>query len=361
MKLRTICLIVPLVIACGATDAPRGLAVADTTAYACTPVLVPGPDDEGLIEQFAAGPDGLMAWTTDAATLMVGTAMDQATQVGREGEGPGEFTFIDQIGWSGDTLWATDMMLVRIQYFGPDGGFLDSHPIPAGSGWRRATDGSLMSIGSRAAQAGGWGLLTMSGDSATPTSDTVFHFPGPDPTVIRRPVGEGVSVPMHDPFIATARVGASSDAMHYCGSEPLDGDRVRIRCVDARGQVTADTVLSLAPIPLSDAIWNRVIDFYTRRNPSLRSEIEALFSRPASLPRVTDVGVGTDGSIWLHRSWVGDSPQHWIRLGPDGTIRDTLLITSGSIAQVAGDTLWRRVSDEDGMQRVEKCGVVVGR
>jgi len=41
--------------------------------------------------------------------------------------------------------------------------------------------------------------------------------------------------------------------MRYCGSEPLDGDQVRIRCVDVRGQITTDTVLTLAPIPLSDS------------------------------------------------------------------------------------------------------------
>jgi len=68
--------------------------------------------------------------------------------------------------------------------------------------------------------------------------------------------------------------------------------------------------------------------------------------------------VGTAASIWLHRSWVDDSPQHWLRLEPDGTPRDTLLITRGSLAQVVGDTLWRRVGDVDGMQRMVKCEIL---
>lgn len=336
-------------------DTTTAAAIADTVAYACTPVLVPGTDGEGIIGHLSPGPGDLMAWTSDDATLMIGVAMDDAIQVGREGEGPGEFTFIDQIGWSGDTLWATDMMLARAQYFGPDGEFLGSHRIPPGSGWRRAADGSFMSIGSRPAQAGGWGLLTMTGDSTAPAADTVFHFPGPDPVVVRRPVGDGMSIPMHDPFIATARVGASSDGLRFCGSEPLAGDDTRIRCVDKLGNIITDTVVPLAPLPLTDEIWDRVIHFYTQRNPAQRSTIEALFTRPASLPRVTDVGVDTDGSLWLHRSWAGDAVQHWLRLRADGTLRDTLLLTRGYIAQVNGDTLWRVWSDDNGMQSVERC------
>lgn len=51
---RIVSLIVPLVVVCEDTDLPQGLAIADTAANACSPVLSPGTDD-GTIEYFAVG------------------------------------------------------------------------------------------------------------------------------------------------------------------------------------------------------------------------------------------------------------------------------------------------------------------
>lgn len=345
-----------LLLGCGAQQQlASGAAVPDSVAYACTPVLVPGPDQEGLIEHFAPGPDGLMAWTTTGAAAMIGSAMDSAVQVGRAGEGPGEFTFIDQIGWSGDTVWATDPVLERVQYFDREGHLLSGHRIPAGGGWRRTPDGRFLAIGTKPAQASGWDLLRMAGDSTTPVADSVYHFPGPEPVVIRRPVTGGVTVPMPDPFLPTARAAAASDASHFCSSEPLDDDATRIRCVDDRGSVTFDSVLVLDPNPLTDATWNQVIHFYTSRDSTYRPALEALFTRPASLPRVTDLQVDRDGALWLNRSWRSDSVQHWLRLTAAGALRDTLVVTHGLIAALSGDTLWRKSSDEDGLQSIERC------
>src|SRR5690606_907117 len=101
--------------------------------------------------------------------------------------------------------------------------------------------------------------------------------------------------------------------------------------------------------------WDRVIRFYTRRDSTQRVAMEALFTRPATLPRVTDIGVDRDGSLWLYRGWAGDSVQNWLRLTAEGVTRGTMLLTRGHIAHVSGDTLWRAWSDRDGMQSVERC------
>jgi hypothetical protein len=215
-----------------------------------------------------------------------------------------------------------------------------------------------MAIGTKPAQASGWDLLRMMGDSSAPGVDTVYHFPGPVPAVVRRPVGDGVSIPMADPFVPAARKNSSSDATRFCASEPLEGDDTRIRCVDGRGRILTDTVLTLAPVPLADATWKDVVDFYTGRDSSLRGTIEGLFSHPASLPRVTDLVADRDGSLWLHRTWYSDPVQRWMRLTPGGALRDTLILTRGRIVHLSGDTLWRSWSNEDGMESVERC---VGR
>jgi hypothetical protein len=74
------------------------------------------------------GPDGsiyslhqqeatVRRWTTDGRA---------AGGVGREGEGPGEFTTPRALGWHGDTLWVYDGRQYRISFFTSDGTFLES-------------------------------------------------------------------------------------------------------------------------------------------------------------------------------------------------------------------------------------------
>ena len=341
--------------ACSSSETSAGLAIVDTAAYACVPVLVPGADDIGTIDNFAPGPDGLMAWTSGETNLFIGTAADQSTPVGRGGEGPGEFAWVEQIGWSGDTLWASDMMLARVQYFDRDGALLSGHRLPPGAGWRRVRDGRFLAIASKPIGAPGWSVLQAHVSSEVPTADTLYHFPGPEQPTIHIPMAGGASMMTSDPFAPSAQAIAASDGSRFCGSEPLDGDQVRIRCIDDRGAIIRDTVITLAPEPLSDALWNRTIDRFARRAPENRAAIEGLFTRPSSLPRVTAVGVDRDGSLWLHRSHMSDSVQRWLRLDTAGAVRDTLLLRGGYIAYLSGDTLWRHRSDHDGMQSVERC------
>lgn len=346
-----------LLAACGGDLPAGGLAVADSVALACTPVLSPGPDDEGVISDFAPGPDGLMVWTTDgnATNLVIGTALNQATTAGRKGEGPGEFAFVEKIGWSGDTVWATDLMQSRVQYFDRNGTYLSGHRLPQGGGWAPTPDGRFLGVGSKPIRATGWSVLQVAGDSAAPTADTLYHFPGPGSVIVNVPMKDGGALMTSNPFLPTAQVVAAPDHSRFCGSEPLEGNQARIRCIDDRGTIYRDTVVTLTPMPLTDAVWNRMIDRYVRDDASQRSSIEQLFTRPTSLPPVTALGVDRDGSLWIDRSHSSDTVQHWLRLAPDGTLRDTLLLTRGHIAHLSGDTLWRSWSDADGMQSVERC------
>jgi hypothetical protein len=355
MQIRLTLLFAPLVLACTKSNPSAWHAVADSVAYVCTPVLVPGANSDGAIGAFEPGPGGLMAWTTDETTLMIGTSADQAITVGRKGEGPGEFAWVEQLGWAGDTLYATDLMLSRVQYFDRQGRLLLSRRLPAHGGWRLARDGRFVAIGSKSIGAGGWAVLQAVLDSIVPRVDTLFHFPGPEVATIHIPVGGGASLMTQNPFVPTAQAVAAADHSRFCGSEPLGGDEVRIRCIDNLGRLIRDTVLVLAPEVLTDAVWDRTIDRFARRAPGGHAAVAAVFDRPDALPRVMALGADVDGALWVMRSHNSDSVQRWLRLSSSGEVRDTLLLHGGYIARLSGDTLWRHRSDADGMQSVERC------
>ena len=81
--------------------------------------LEPGPD--GLVYSIHRGEGTIRRWTADG--LAAGT-------VGRAGEGPGEFQFLLEMGFFGDSLWAWDLRAYRASYFDLDGEFLGSVSPP---------------------------------------------------------------------------------------------------------------------------------------------------------------------------------------------------------------------------------------
>ena len=76
------------------------------------------------------GPDGYLYVVEGGAYGVKGVMVfDQeghfVRQIGREGDGPGEFRQVASFGWHGDTLWVDDA-LYRVSMFSLGGKFLDS-------------------------------------------------------------------------------------------------------------------------------------------------------------------------------------------------------------------------------------------
>lgn len=70
-------------------------------------------------------------------------------EIGRAGEGPGEFRWLDGLGAHGDTVWTSDPLLGRVTRFFPDGSLLETvtPDVPgqaAGQRLRLAPDGSIV-------------------------------------------------------------------------------------------------------------------------------------------------------------------------------------------------------------------------
>ena len=62
-----------------------------------------------------------VAQPQDGTVLVFAADGRQLATVGRKGGGPGEFRGINQLGWSGDTLWVADYSNNRLTLIGPTG------------------------------------------------------------------------------------------------------------------------------------------------------------------------------------------------------------------------------------------------
>ncbi len=345
-------------VGCSSGDRGEPLAVAEADALACEAVLTPGPDDDGRLSAVALGPEGLIAWTTDwdATEVMVGRSQDQVISVGRSGSGPGEFLDIMRLGWSGDTLWTSDSRNARVQYFDRSGAYLGGTLTGGYDSWTPRPGGRFVTIGAKPIGMGKWALMARGSGGPEVPSDTVFVFPGPDVERVSIPMGNGGSILTTPDFAPEAIVGFSDGGSRFCGTEPMPGNEVRLRCVDDRGTMLRDTVLTLSPMLLTDAQWDAAIAGYLVREGMTREAVAAVMPRPASLPLVTGMRVGPDGALWLLRSDRRDSLQRWLRYRPDGAVRDTLLVARGrSVAVLRGDTTWMISTDDNGMQSLERC------
>ncbi|MBL0179508.1 MAG: hypothetical protein IPP98_10350 [Gemmatimonadetes bacterium] len=52
------------------------------------------------------------------------------TTIGQKGSGPGEFQRVTRVGFMGDTLWALDPVLMRVNIYGPDFKYVRTFPQP---------------------------------------------------------------------------------------------------------------------------------------------------------------------------------------------------------------------------------------
>ncbi len=133
-----LCSLCSLAVACHGGDAQ---ARPDRDAVVAQRTLSLGEDEDSAIV-FAKVND--IAIAADG-TIYVGDSGDQnikvfdangrfVRRIGRKGKGPGEFTTVDRLSISGDTLLVEDMNGHRFTTFNPDGSVIATHPRDRGDG-----------------------------------------------------------------------------------------------------------------------------------------------------------------------------------------------------------------------------------
>ncbi len=264
---------------------------------------------------------------------------------GGPGDGPGELSrFAGSLVARGDTLTVVDWGRgARIRFDG-QGVALESRPLPGPAGsrswWRRARDGEVWfrSLTRVVRDDGRWGgddrLFRLGGDGE-PREVWVFRYPETDlggPGAVRVPLV--VDAPSWD----------VADDGGFAWVTLSDG-RLRIHAPDGGLRLTTHRV-AWSPEAATSAHRGPLVDALGLRLGALGGDPAAARSMetdlPESLPGVTSVRAGPEGTWWVQRrgdlAFVGpgavntpDPPTawggpFWDVVGPDGRYRGTVAL-----------------------------------
>jgi hypothetical protein len=338
----------------------RGLPVAWTVA--AEPVLrVGGSDAEGLASVTGAvslEDDGVAV--ADAGTQRIDVFDARGKRVrslGREGGGPGEFSFPGWIGLRGDTLRVWDVAHARLSLFDTAGRFLRTEPpvTEMGSFPRVAGqfgDGSLLLAGT---DREGWrigtfrdSLLLVRIRPGEDGRDTLGRVPGDEQFGSRSADGrvtESNTLPFGRRTLMAAHEGAV-----YVGTGDGDGIlrsdnggpwRTAARVDAPRNRVTRQDI---------DDYWHRLI---TRGAGARDARRPDGIEYPSQYPPFVDLVVASDGDVWIclpSRPSQWGQGSRWLVFRADGTVRGSVLVPGRSRVVQIG-TGWMLVVETDGDDR----------
>ena len=335
---------------------PGKLANGQTLApLTCDAVITPSDSGGGRVGRVAEGPNGRLAWTDGRASeFLIRDATGKVRTVGRSGSGPGDFQRVSQLGWFGDTVWASDGRLPRVTFFSDTGRLLRVETATPQVGWLPRPDGRLVGVG--------WMPL---GTPTPPPFVVVSQHPG---ELRRDTIKLFTNAPVEQfnlppagalnpqPFYFRTVTGESHDGSRFCSAGP-DGGATRIECINDRGRSVVNVLLTLKPRPLSEAVYDSMIVLFARGGRTQQG-MRDLIKRPRNLPPVMSMLVEPSGMIWLRRSHEYEPVAVWTRLRADGVVRDELSIPKHiRVMSPNDDSFWAATADNDGLETLHKCRI----
>lgn len=288
-------------------------------------------------------------------------------KIGRQGEGPGEFRHLTMIGWTADTLYATDFLLQRLSLFSETGEHFQTervHP-PLLAESRRGSypigltaDGNVIShsqlpsamIADGRLTSSPWALVSRDGkvirnlatldlretSGAAPAGTWTVHF--------RHPMSNRTYLALHPrgTSMAVVRQPAGKDS-------PGNYEVLRLRpdgsTIYAKNYAYTPRALSAE---VSDSLYDELARDMSSWLPPARAAAAAkkYLIVPATYPPVSSVVLGRDDSVWLRKEDVGGAPVRWLVLDPQGSIRATVNAPAGLKIHYADEsTVWGVVHD----------------
>ncbi|MBP6443379.1 MAG: hypothetical protein KA267_05110 [Gemmatimonadales bacterium] len=375
-----------LLVAAAAVVSPISLAAQAPKSLTITRDLLVPPSDADLAGSgvVAVSPKGqILVAQMDDNLIKVFAPGGATTTIGQKGSGPGEFQRVTRVGFMGDTLWALDPVLMRVNIYGPDFKYVRTFPQPMS-----ATSGAAsrpVSYFIQAVLPGGDLRAIASLRATTPRPSWATDVDSGATLLVRiSPVGEYkrrlmVAARSKCQVSYTFEKGSGTTMIPFCpervstdwnGSIGVASVEVeagagkagsyRVTVVDDQGATRFARSFPYTPLTISKPAMDSML---ARRKESQKGMPAPMV---AAMPKVTPyptyppirrVVLGRDYSVWLEERILG--PGHrWIVLDPKGATVGALMLPPEVELQVAElGTIWGLTKDEDDVQGVVRYRV----
>lgn len=296
------------------------------------------------------GPDGeiVIPQPQDHTVRVFDSTGRPLTDVGRRGQGPGEFGRVSTAGFTGDTLWVGDDALGRLTFFDLDGRLLRTMPwTPV----QHRFDGGLYRIGVPSVLLhDGTGIIEVGmlmrrmtrgalwpprpyvrTDSATSSVDSLaLRDMGQREWTQVTAGGREISLfwSVDDsPVYAIAADGGGIVIVDRFRAPDANASEFTVRRIDAEGDTVFSRDYPYRPIPTPEAVTDRVVAELAEPLDSgegvltadrVERELRAAGLIPATLEPVSEVATGTDGTIWLKLASASEEVATWLVLDRSG-------------------------------------------
>jgi hypothetical protein len=279
-------------------------------------------------------------------------------QIGRNGDGPGEFRSPTWIGSRGDSIWVYDQMQRRITLLNSQGQHARSLTLRSyGAGATLASDGSILWLSS--ISFGGPGeeqqptfIARYSSDGTH--SDTLLRVVlGYRPFTVQQGTGSIVGQQRLDdnPLLTLARDGTGWLRVERRTDGPAEFTVTRFG-LDGKSRWSRRIPYTPRPVPRAfvDSMVNGWVHPLQAGAPRLpEADVRAALFVPTRFPPVTFAGLGTDGRVWVRREM--DANRVTVLDGGTGAPLFEVALPAGSrFAGGDGDRLWAVLKDADDVE-----------
>jgi len=304
----------------------------------------------------------------------------ELARVGRQGEGPGEFTSITAMGWVADTLWAWDARQRRLGLVGPDLAFVrhltmpaaivDAAGVDARGRYAPGTPEALLPDGSTifTIESGldelAAAVLSETSLIARAASDgvisAVLHRLGTGGLMVVTPRSE-MSIPFANiPFRAVSPDGGAV-AVGLASLDGPDSGTYAVTVVDSEG----DTLVSrrypfegvTLPEAVADSVVGGMIDFARGVDPGLAAAIPEQVRVPPVFPPLLGAVIGRDGTLFV-QMYSGGQDQAYSVIAGDGAPIGSFALPAGARVAVGDrDRIWTIERDSLDVETVARYSV----
>ena len=291
-------------------------------------------------------------------------------KLGRTGDGPGEFRRLDHLGWSGDTLYATDGLAGRVSLFSRGGDHLDDIRL------NPTTLPGVAHIAYPIALADSGRIITQSRLTTTAVADGVTEqdpvaLLDPDGTVVRilasrNVAGTYVTIPLgravtwaYQPFALPTLIGIDRRrASVAVVNQPVRDEpvgRFQVRLVRADGSVVFERSYQYTPQPVPRAIADSIYEAEARAyaetgfvTPDRALQVVRDHMHvPSDFPPIAEVMFSDEGDLWLRAHSGRSRSAGVVILDQNGEIRARALVPANSkLLAIGSRYAWGQVHDE---------------